>query len=867
MKIKHCFFIFLMFWIFFDIKGQECVLKLTHETLMHEVRVDPRPLNGQHVTMNPPRFMWPDEFPYLGEVLDGVDENGHKPSVMYRIRISQDSTFMTNVIRGERRWAFFNPFCTFEKGKWYWQYAYVNKEGIEEWSPIYHFYIDEKSHVFNPPSLEDVKSKFPTEHPRILLDRKDWQDIIYRNKKNPEANAYITKARKCFNLPLKDLSEEIDTTHFINLDNMVQRSSALIRESRKIVDREESNIDAIIRAYLLTKDEIYYKEGMKRLIEILSWRDSPYFAGDFNLSTILSLSTSAYDAFFDLLTPDERYLLVNCIQEVGRVFFERYVNHLENRIADNHVWQMTFRIFTMAAFAVLDELPEASVWVDYCYNLWVSRFPGLNNDGGWHNGDSYFHVNIRTLIEVPAFYSRITEFNFFGDPWYNNNALYVIYSQPPFSKSAGMGNSHESQKKPNGARVGYADALARECQNPWAAAYVREIMQRDPGILLRTFGKKSGDLTWYRCITKKTYSSDMRSLSELPLVKVFPETGLAIMHTSIGKPEKNSMLSFRSSPYGSTSHAHANQNSFNTFYGGKEIFYSSGYHTNFIDEHSMYAYRHTRAHNTILIDGMGQKIGTEGYGWIPRFYEGEKISYVTGDASNAYGEVTSPLWLKRAKLSNIHFIPEKGWDRNKLTMFRRHIIQLGNSGIYLIYDELESAEPVKWSFLLHTVELPMEFEEIYDDGVKITGKNKIDGTSVAHLFCSEKTTQAITDTFFCNPINWKNKNIEYSNHWHFSATTPKCSSVRFLTIMDVHGLDRKDAIISREGNTFYVHEWTIHCNLTNKGKSVISVVNNLNGVSLSYDASKNNGATIVKDEVEGQIIEIELCDYLPDFEI
>ena len=85
---------------------------------------------------------------------------------------------------------------------------------------------------------------------------------------------------------------------------------------------------------------------------------------------------------------------------------------------------MTFRILNMAAFATYGELPMASTWVDYCY-------------GGWHNGDSYFQVNLRTLIEVPAFYSRISGFDFFADPWYNNNAFYVIYQQPPFSKSAG----------------------------------------------------------------------------------------------------------------------------------------------------------------------------------------------------------------------------------------------------------------------------------------------------------------------------------------------------------------------------------------------------------------------------------------------
>ena len=65
---------------------------------------------------------------------------------------------------------------------------------------------------------------------------------------------------------------------------------------------------------------------------------------------------------------------------------------------------------------------------------------------------------------------------------------------------------------------------------------------------------------------------------------------------------------------------------------------------------------------------MTQKIGTEGYGWIPRWYEGEKISYIVGDASNAYGKVTAPIWLKRGELSGTQYTPEKGWDENKLDM-------------------------------------------------------------------------------------------------------------------------------------------------------------------------------------------------------
>lgn len=103
---------------------------------------------------------------------------------------------------------------------------------------------------------------------------------------------------------------------------------------------------------------------------------------------------------------------MGAIREKAGSLYRQYNNHLENHIADNHVWQMTLRILTMASFATYNEIPEAALWANYCYNVWVARMPGLNKDGAWHNGDSYFTVNTRTLIEVPYFYSRLSGFDF-----------------------------------------------------------------------------------------------------------------------------------------------------------------------------------------------------------------------------------------------------------------------------------------------------------------------------------------------------------------------------------------------------------------------------------------------------------------------
>lgn len=114
--MKQRYYIFLLFVAMLSYSGyaQKSILRLSQQTLMHEVRETPSPLDGQHIAVNPPRFMWPDKFPHLGPVLDGVEEEDHKPEVTYRIRIARDPEFKSEVMTAERNWAFFNPFKLFE---------------------------------------------------------------------------------------------------------------------------------------------------------------------------------------------------------------------------------------------------------------------------------------------------------------------------------------------------------------------------------------------------------------------------------------------------------------------------------------------------------------------------------------------------------------------------------------------------------------------------------------------------------------------------------------------------------------------------------------------------------------------------------
>ena len=845
---------------------KQAVIKLTETTLMHEMRATPYPLDKAVVNDRAVSFQWPlrSDMNSQDSPLDGFEhkvKKVDKTKITYRLRYSQDAGLKSGVVQVETRWPFYNPEQPLAPGGWYWQFGYV-ENGQVTWGSTQQVTVEDRSGKFCPPSLKTVLAKLPADHPRVWIMKNEWKDFINHSKQKAERQWYLERADQVLQNPMKSV-KDINVSQVKNLKNEMQINSYLTRESRRIIDAEEGNTEALIRAWLLTQDTKYADEAIKRVFIMADWDKDKNVKGDFNASSLLSLCSMAYDSFYDRLNTSQKKALLEAIKNKGGEMYENFNNRMENHIADNHVWQMTLRILTMAAFSVYGDLPEADTWVDYCYNVWLARFPGLNKDGGWHNGDSYFTVNTRTLVEVPYYYSKLTGYDFFSDPWYQGNIMYTIFQQPPFSKSGGNGSSHQNVGRPNSIRIGYLDALARLTGNTYAADFVRRTLKVEPDYMKKALLNKPGDLAWFRLQCDKPLPEG-EGLTALPAGYVFPATGLASFQTNWDRVGGNAMWSFRSSPYGSTSHALANQNAFNTFYGGKPLFYSSGHHIEFTDVHSMLCHRATRAHNTILVNGMGQRIGTEGYGWIPRYYASEKIGYVLGDASNAYGKVISPLWLTRGEQSEVHYTPENGWDENHVKTFRRHIVNLGKTGLIFIYDELVADEPVNWSYLLHTTENPMTVDKSNHRFVHIQATNR-GGASDAYLFSTGTLQTDTTSRFFYPAVNWlraDDKGVfkKYPNHWHFTATSEKAQVYRFATVINTHALKypAKDPEILSDGR-IKVGGWLISVNLKSDGAPSFFIRSTQEKVNITYKGE----ATVINEDG----YETVMRDTVPELEI
>ena len=501
------------------------------------------------------------------------------------------------------------------------------------------------------------------------------------------------------------------------------------------------------------------------------------------------------------------------------------------------------------------EVPEAKKWLEYIYELWIAQSPKMaEGDGAWFNGTSYFGMNTLTLVDVSSIFKDLTGVDFMGSTWFKNNPRWLTYAFPPNSVSDGFCNDGDKYSSPNLRYAGYTDAMARLFNDPFAAWYSKTI--------LNGLGKdisEDDEFRWFRL--KQGLQMKLPMLSTKPIfpqAAVFPEIGVAYMHTALQNSKTDLMLSLRSSPFASMAHAHADQNTFNIAYGGKRLFYNSGYRPAMGDPHFLEWYKHTQGHNGILIDGKGQAFNAGGYGYIPRFLHGNQISYAVGDASNAYSG--------KDEGQNI----DAG-----MKVFRRHYIMLRPS-IVVIYDELEADHPATWSWLLHN-----DNKMILDPLKKtILAGNEFAKAQVS-LFSSSTIDFKLTDQFSVPVDNWTNKvnedgdTVNFKNQWHFKAvSTEKKEKMRYLAIFQVKpdGSFQPVAVNKVDGH-FSVGNWHISAEMDaskpalvkawNAEKTAVIVSSGILESKEKKYLGKEKEAAKLMEVVDGKPVLQEVSDEFP----
>ncbi|MCD0472346.1 DUF4962 domain-containing protein [Flavobacterium sp. JAS] len=723
------------------------------ETIYEEWRISPKPANDVIVGQNPTALLWKSE------------KHWNNKEVTYKVYLSQDKNFSkeNTFVSSEQKYCFFNPHKKLASGKWFWRYDIIDEDVIIV-GKVNSFIVDQNSMIFETPNITELLSRIPKSHPRIINQGKNIDSIRLKAKSHRIYKTLI-------DLGLKVMKSEIYRGPVDDPDPAKGKAISII------TSKEIGYFNRLLEAYVLSGDKNMLDNLLERTEVFLGWPTDDLLGSQ----VLMSLSTG-YDVLYDELSDVFKKKMLAVIKNQLVHGLKKWPGLMETRQVENHFWQMEVAGNFTAALATIKDLDESREMLEYMYELFLARFPNLaNQEGGWAEGIGYFGVNKSSIIDMPLLLKKVCGVDIFKMNWYKNLADYYIYFAPVGGRISGFGDMHDRVVDGN---VGHSMMMIVGYENEDKKALYRL------GALL-TWNKTTNEKEnwfedklesiepWYQIINSiQLDSTIVEKPKKMPSSKLFKGVGIAALHTNVLESEVNTAVYFRSSPFGAKGHMHANQNCFNLSRKGEPVFYSTGYYTTFADPHSLTSYRHTRAHNDILVNGMGQAFGHEGYGWIKRFIDGKRISYVCGDASKAYRPIVDKQFIELNMQNGIN--PDElksGFGDAKLKTFERHLIFV-KPNIVITYDVLESENESDWSLLLHCMKEP---KEITDNSLKLV----LDKSYVeASVFGSSATKLLITDQFYSPAIDIKKKYKSLPNQYHItSKTIEKTKKMRFLTII------------------------------------------------------------------------------------
>lgn len=787
-------------------------------------------------------------------------------NIAYKIMMATDAGFTQNVIAGdEQRWAVYPIHQNVKEGKWYWKYAYKTDNPIDkwQWSETNSFIVERSQNSISSPSpkqvLENLKGQ---QHPRLWSLNKNAETFYGNNKNNPEAKAFVAAMRKQLGktLPEEKPTRPRDTTGM----NALQKKQMIEFMYHGFGNKVANPIKDLVLAYYLTKERAFMDEAIKQGVHVAKMDPEGYATrDDFNNGNIVEGLATLYDMGFSFLKDSEKQLLKNAIAVRGQMIYKGLPNRFELQMCDNHVWQHILRNFSIAALAVANDVPEANEWLTYVYEVWNARFPVLaSTDGGWHEGNGYFRVHYKTLIYLPMLFGDLSGRNYYEEEWMNNLAYYILYSYPIKSTSVSQGDMHENLKDIVRNHGLFADALSTKINNPYLTWYAHEIRKLYPD-----FFRANDDFLLFRLLNYKgdKVMSVSKVPSDLPKSRDFRDIGLVAMHSDLVNTARNTTVFLTSNPYGVAGHAHAAQNAITINYKGKKVYGGTGFYSNFSDAHNLLDYRSSRGHCTILADSLSQRLGEDGYGWIPRFITGNRIQYALGDASNAYGNLTTDFWLDRFTQIGIKADKESGYGDAGVKKFRRHVLQL-DSNYVVVYDELESVKPIKWTSQMHS---PFQLTHVSAAGQKSkTFDLQADFVkSNVTVFSSSTASINIHDQYNFPAKNWKGKTddegniIEFSEQWHAGITSQPTIKQRFLTVIQIQEKQLqpiKQAVLKNNMQQVQIGGWTISANLETGKEPFLQVVSSDQKSLFNYGSSEvKSGKNLVPRTISGSSVLVE----------
>jgi hypothetical protein len=672
------------------------------------------PADGAQCTLNPPALVW---LPVAKRPSD------------YRLALSQSRDFPAAETKriDAVPISVYVPHEPLPPGTWYWRVGLCLPDKKIVWGHTRSFTIAASARRWPLPRVETLVDKIPHSHPRLFFPGEKLAQARQRAKTvmASEYRSLVRAAERYVGQPL--IAEPPRLTKKGPEGGRIY--AQIIRETRPPMDAMET----CALAYLLGGDRRFGEEAKRRLLYFFAWDpegSTNLFHNDEPAMWVMQRGTRAYDWTYDLFTPEERAKIEPVMQNRARQFLRRLTRMpFESRPYSSHPAR-DLGFLGESAITFIHEWPEARQWLHYILSIYWSVYPAWGQeDGGWQEGPGYWGAYMSFALNFATALREATGVNMLEKPFFRNTPYYKLYCNPPYARLSPFGDSQENPARSGDLVYHFASLL----QDPYLRWYP-EAQRTSPG----------GGAMGFALYDPKLTAKPPR---DLPQARCFPGAGLVGMHHNLAEPSQNAYLVLRSSPFGSVSHGHADQNAFAIEAFGEALAIASGYYPWYGSLHHDLWTRETKAVNSVTIDGgQGQKKRVpQASGRIVRFLTTADYHYAQGDATPAYF--------------------------GKLTKFVRHVVQV-RPYTFVVVDQLEAPQPVVFEWWLHALE-------------KMTlGTDQVDirrAKARLHVTFVEPRSLALRQTDQFDPPPEK----PVPAQWHLTASTPeKTRSAVFLVVLE-----------------------------------------------------------------------------------
>ena len=631
------------------------------------------PDGGCAVAENPPRFTW----------LPVIEDEAR-----YVLRVSTDPGYAADATRtfADLPLNFFTPDRTFAPGAYRWSYA-VWSDGAPAsgWSADRTFTIAPDLPETPLPSRADRYADADMAHPRLWLGPARLAAFREAVAADPDHCAWSTFFEKSV-APWMERDVIPEPAGYPGH----KRVASIWRQT--YIDCQELiyAIRHLAVGGAVTGDAAMTARAKEWLLSVAEWNPqgttSRSYTDEWAFRVNVALAWG-YDWLHAELTDDERGRVREALLARTRETADHVIRNANIQVFpfDSHAVRAVSAVIVPACIALLDEADEARGWLDYAVEfLFTVYSPWGDEDGGWAEGPHYWMTGMAYLIEAANLLRGFAGLDLYRRPFFQRTGDFPLYTKAPDTRRATFGDDSTMGDLPS-LKIGYnLRQYAGVTGNGAYRWYYDEIRRNDPGTEMAFYNYGCWDLNF----DELTYRTDFpqveaTSPSEGGAVRWFRGIGWVGIQHAMDDPDAHVQFVMKSSPFGSISHSHGDQNAFCLSAFGEDLAIQSGHYVAFNSSMHQDWRRQTRSKNAVLIDGEGQYAGKDkaramrAAGRIVEVREEADHVFVRGDATAAYASLNPAVQKVQRDVTFVH------------------------GSYFVVVDSIDADAPVEIDWLLH----------------------------------------------------------------------------------------------------------------------------------------------------------------------